>query len=134
MRGKNILLLTAILGTSFLGGTILGQNAAKKVETEYVTQETGEPVWKENKSISNESVESPLPTLTATPKPVSYFLVLSDREICVYELPPSGNATFIYAQDVEVSQLRQEDYERLCRGIKVATSEEARTLTEDFGS
>ncbi len=133
MRRKNVLLVAAILSTSFLGGMVFGQNAAKKVQTDYEALNAEEPVWSEKKIVLTESVE-PSPTATPMEKPSTYFLVLSDKEICVYELPPEGDAVFIYARDVEINQLRQEDYERLCRGIKVESLEEARALTEDFGS
>lgn len=134
MRGKNILILLTILGASFSGGAFLGQNAAKKAEAEYVMQKKEEPVWNEKKNTMPSYEVVPSETPTPTPKPSTYLLVLSDKEICVYELPPSGDAKFLYAQATEIAQLRQEDYERLCRGIKVKNLEEARALLEDFGS
>ncbi len=135
MRLKPILLCTLVACTSFFGGTWLGKNAANKPENVPILAEA-----QENKSIlsdekdiapvSKQESPSPVPTV----RPSTFFLVLSDKEISVYEMLPEGDAVFLYATGVEIDQLRQEDYEKLCRGMKVATLEEARALTEDFGS
>ncbi len=134
MRLKPIVLCAVMAGTSFFGGTWIGKNAAKNPEAVPIAAEPKKTI------LSGEIVGVPAPTPSIAPKPSpsarpsTYFLVLSDKEICVYELPPEGDAVFVYATGVEIDQLRQEDYENLCRGIKVATLEEAKTLTEDFGS
>ncbi|MBQ7037436.1 MAG: hypothetical protein IJN74_08150 [Clostridia bacterium] len=134
MRWKRALVLLALIGIGFTGGTLIGQNAAKKVQESYSLEEQEEYVQGENVSVLSQNSVQDTPSPKPTEKPSKYLLVLSDKEICVYELPPEGDAIFIYEAKVEIDQLRQEDYQRLCRGIKVGSLEEARALTEDFGS
>ena len=77
---------------------------------------------------------TPPPLPTSEEKEVSYLLMLSGNHICIYELLEGGTTALVQKTEVNIEQLRQEDYANLCRGVTVNSLEAARTLCEDFGN
>jgi len=81
---------------------------------------------------------SPTPFLSPTPtiknEKKKYLLMLSGESICIYALLENGGTELLQKTEINTGQLRQEDYEKLCRGITVESLEQAKILCEDFGN
>lgn len=135
MRNKKVVFAGSLLLFCFVIGTIMGIIYARKT---FVAPEVTE-IKEEESVISNVSIIRSTPVPLATPKPsekpeLSFFICLSDGEINIYEMMEDGSMHFLDKTDIQIEQLRQEDYEKLCKGIIVNSLAEAKALTEDFGS
>ncbi len=135
MRWKQILLCSILTAAGFGGGMLFGMEMGREPET--VTMAA--PGEAEPKTIlpravptASPSAPPPLPTPKVAEK--QYLLMLSGSHICIYELLEDGTTAMLQKTEVNIEQLRQEDYENLCRGVTVDSLEEARTLCEDFGN
>ena len=129
MRLKTVCVIGTVLSLSFFGGTFLGKLVGSKQKGEEINYK--EPL--EQIGAFAEIVPSSSPPPAEKVKP-SYLIALSDKELCVYEIGEGGAAKKLLVVPAEISQLRSEDYEKLCKGIKVSDLEEAMALLEDFGS
>ena len=134
MRLKTIAICSVIFGASFVGGTKIGQYTVEKLKPPMPAEIAENEPEEANVSVisQNNTPESSPPKITEEKK--SYLMILSDNEIRVFEVDEGGVAKFVHASPVEAEELREADYERLCRGIKVESLEEAKALAEDFGS
>ncbi len=131
MRFGTAVLCGAVIAASFGGGFLLGTDLGKEPET--ITMAAPE-----TENILAESPPTPL-AIPSTPAPTEapkeeYLLTLSGKSICIYALLADGKTELVQKTEVDTGQLRQEDYESLCRGLKVESLEKARALCEDFGS
>lgn len=135
MRMRTAILCFTVAAVAFGGGVWLGTDLGK--EPAEVTLAAPE----EENPPSVLTAASPAPTLpprTPAPTPAAekeeYLLMLSGESICIYALIEDGKTELIQKTEVDTGQLRQEDYENLCRGLTVESLEKARSLCEDFGN
>lgn len=134
MRNKKLFLFGSLFLFCFIIGTVIGVIYTRK--TAPMQKET---INKEESILSNVSVieSSPIPIITPKPSAEtvsSFFVCISGEEISIYEMLADGNMHFLDKTDIQIEQLRQEDYEKLCKGIIVNSLAEAKALAEDFGS
>ena len=135
MRNKKIFLVVSLLLFCFVLGTVMGFIYVKKTT---VIQENVRTIEEESvlSTVSLiQSTTAPIITPKPTEKPESsFFVCISDDEIHIYEMLSGGSMQLHSKSDVDIKQLRQDDYEKLCRGIVVRSLLEAKALAEDFGS
>ncbi len=135
MRLRATVLCLSVAAFSFCGGFWIGTDLGKEPSevTLAAPQESDVP--------SVLTAASPAPTLppetplsTAPPvKKEEYLLTLSGESICIYALMEDGKTELVQKTEIDTGQLRQEDYESLCRGLTVEGLEKAKSLCEDFG-
>lgn len=135
MNFKKILVWTSFLGIGFTFGTVIGIGVFNKPKA--LPKEPEKEVL-----ALTVPTEAPMP-LKVTPVPTptpekektsEFLLMLSGTSICLYELVPDGTTVMLQETEIDLAQLRKEDYENLCSGITVSNLEEAKVLCEDFGS
>lgn len=135
MRNKKLLKVGILLLFCFVFGTVMGSIYAKKtINSPELTKKN-----EDESVLSNVSMIQSTPVPIITPKPSqkqdsSFFLCVSDDEVHIYEMLSNGNMQLYCKTEVDIEQLRQDDYEKLCRGIVVHSLLEAKALAEDFGS
>ncbi len=83
---------------------------------------------------ATQTPQTPQPTAVQKEEEEKYLLMLSGETICIYALLPDGKTELLQKTEVDTGQLRQEDYESLCRGMTIESLEKAKSLCEDFGS
>jgi len=134
MRITPIILSGTVVLAAFGGGFFFGREITK--EPEKVTMSMPE----ENiKTVLAAEPPKPTPTYaevfpTEKPEEKKYLLMLSGESICIYSLLQDGSTVLMQKKEMDTGQLRQEDYESLCRGITVDNLDEALSLCEDFGN
>ncbi len=133
MRFRNSLLIISAVLVAFGGGMMIG--TVIKREPDAVTMAA--PDVQEEIIVQKETV---IPSATpyiaeviSVPDKKEYLLMLSGESVCIYALREDGLTDLIQKTTVDTMQLRQEDYESLCKGITVDSLEEAKSLCEDFG-
>jgi len=115
--------LGVFAGFIYTGGETPEVTEAKNAEINVVANPTDVP----------KTIE-PSPTPTATEKK-QYLISLSDESnISVYNINADGTTVFLYKKEVDVLNLRQDDYQKLGAGIIVNSEEEVKSLLEDFTS
>lgn len=131
MRFRDMIIGTSLCLISFGGGILFGFSITPQEEPitltaqGHVAEETAKP------TIKPQNTTAPP---TEKPPEERFLLTVADDGISLYRLLPGGATSFLYKTETEISHLRQEDYEKLCKGIIVNSEKEARTLMEDFGS
>ena len=133
MRLRDIIIGTTLCLVAFGSGIVLGLYSAPQTEPIVMVAEgsTEEAETTPSQAPSQASLPKEEPEKEAL---TQYLLTLSDDGIHVYEMLANGKTSFLYKTETDVAQLRQEDYQKLCRGIVVSSKEEVMALTEDFGS
>ncbi len=131
MHWKWTVVCFALCTAAFGGGLIIGNNENREPET--VTMAA--PGYIAATSTPHACSPTPVPLPSNTLKEeTKYLLMLSGESICIYELLENGETELLQKTEINTGQLRQEDYEKLCRGITVESLEKAKILCEDFGN
>lgn len=133
MRFRDLVIGTALCMISFGCGILFGVTITPEKEPATLTVQ-GSVQEKIQEPKVTDVTPKPLATPEAEQKEERFLLTVSDDGISLYQLLSDGKTEFLYKTETEISHLRQEDYEKLCKGIIVHSEAEARTLMEDFAS
>lgn len=129
MKWKNIIAWVSFMVIGFIGGTSAGLMIYNSpIETEYAEKEVKAAALPTETPYLYDIKETPVPIK----EKAKFLLTLSGSKVCMYELIPDGTATLLQETEIDLSQLRREDYENLCRGYTVNSLEDAKLLCEDF--
>lgn len=130
MKWKKVIGWISFMVIGFVCGTSVGLMIFNSpTESEYIEgDEVEAALLPTEKPYVYEIKETPVPSKVKT----KFLLTLSGSKVCMYELNPDGTTTLLQETEIDLSQLRREDYENLCRGYTVNSLEEAKLLCEDF--
>lgn len=128
---KRIVVYGGIIVLSFSCGMFWGNFLKKNQET--VTIAAPEKIEKTNHIVSPTFSPKPTEKVASVEEKEDYLLMLSGDSISIYALKKDGTTDLIEKKSIDPMQLRQEDYEKLCRGVTVNTLDDAKSLCEDFG-
>lgn len=129
MKRKALIIYCAFCIMAFFSGVFAGifVNRRQEEPRQITAQETGDQfVYREEQATT-----SPEPEPTFLPSK-QFLLNLAGDSIAVYQIKSGGETELLFKKNVNVSALRQEDYENLCSGIFVDSEVEAREMVEDF--
>lgn len=134
MGFKKIFFILVLSCACFGGGFIMGENLRDKPDAvaENPIPETVNTVLAAD-SIEYKTKE---PEIMPTEKPEKseYLLMLSGNSICIYSLLNDGTTKLVQSKEIDIEQLRTEDFQNLCRGVTVDSLDKAIALCEDYGN
>lgn len=134
MRFKNWIIIFAISGVCFSGGFIMGNYLGDKPATvaEIPKPETVDTVLAADSFEYKTQEPETMPT--EKPEKHEYLLMLSGDSICIYSLLNDGTTILMQSKEIDIEQLRAEDFQNLCRGVTVDSIDKAIALCEDYGN